>query len=91
MNKNQAYQDYSSAQTSFHDTVIKAKEFYLTHGSEKDAETTTREQREERLEKHLAKYNPKEFFKDENGQPLKNYNEQIKRHQPFYNALKKSR
>lgn len=91
MKKNDAYQSYYSAQKSFHNTVIEAKEFYLTHGSEKDAETTTREQREERLKKHLAKYNPKEFFKDENGQPLKNYNEQIKRHQPFYNALKKSR
>lgn len=91
MKKNDAYQSYYSAQTSFHNTVIKAKEFYLTHGSEKDAETTTREQREERLEKHLEKYNPEKFFRDESGQPLKNYNEQVKKYQPFYNALNKTR
>lgn len=87
LNKNPAYQNYSSAKDQYKETLNKATEFYLQYGSEKDAHQT-REQREDRLRTHLNNYNPKEFFKDKQGNKLKNYQQQVKQHQLRYNIMK---
>lgn len=71
LNANPTHQNVQKATQAYKKAMEASMHFYITYGSETSKAEETPEQRKEKLKKHLAQYDAKEFFsKDKGGNPI---------------------
>ncbi len=84
----EAYKNLQQPKNAYQDTLKEAADFYVQFGSGNQADKSTPEERQQKLDEHLKNYAPKEFFtKDTTNGPNETEKKQINKYSVVYQAL----